>query len=976
MNTYVLGEITTLLVVSVLAGILIGWCIKSLLASRSERQVRSYVARDVDSAMADVESLRATLARKDESLASAQAELQKMRGRDISMKAGNTSQVEEINKLKNELAVARQSLDRNRTEFNSYRNDSQKEVQALNNKLARYTAGGPVYDERMSEAGETISALRNATRENDRVIESLRARVKEGDSTVENLRSQLKSRETAANEIERAQKTAEESAASLNAKLKETAAERDQLKRDYDTTLSSKNSEIGKLQSRLEDLGKTQTELKQLEHQFQTTNKQAQENSARAQQQITELKQTITHKEAERAAYLKDQKRMQQEIADLQTARGHQTRAEEELNAIRREHAKTQEELQSANALKTQVENKSAEVVALNDMLRKVSDERKQLQTRVATLESQVKQSVRHQGEQQTNQQKVAEFTAALAQRDADLAKLRSNFDEVADSRNRLGIELGELQSNAEKSQKEIQAESEKQLAQLAGTIKDRDQSFARLRKDMDDMTVSRNRLTEELKNLQSRGAELETFKSDMQSAVANRDSELAQRTHAYQKLQTEFNNLSKLRDDYEVRIEKLKAEIEQQSRRLQEQEERSRTEIAALKPQISDLRSKLSLAHSDNQKISSELSDSAALKLAITDKESVIQKLQIDLQEAKLAGTGVDKNAPAKVDSLTAALRDRDEEIARLNASMTDNRLSAKQSQSEISLLKQEIDSQSELIKGLEEQAENTLVLHKKIAAQSTEIEELRARLYQGDTITDSSGSVELASMRTQLEQKTAAYETLKQQLADVRGQQTRQAAVDNSAELKDRVTQLQSQLNERDKDIQRLKNESRGLSELKAQHEQLQSRLKSQQVQAQRAPQKSAETVSASSRSETKPRVFVRADNPASTESLTGVSAAAGVQRKVAYTRDGYRIKHADGRDNLALLPGISGRAELELNKHGVTEFEQIVLWGNREVLHFAERSGIASSEAEGYNWPKLAREILQGTYRRAEYLESDRQ
>ena len=48
MNTYVMGEIAILLAVTVLAGILIGWCIKSLLSGRTERKVRAHVARDVD----------------------------------------------------------------------------------------------------------------------------------------------------------------------------------------------------------------------------------------------------------------------------------------------------------------------------------------------------------------------------------------------------------------------------------------------------------------------------------------------------------------------------------------------------------------------------------------------------------------------------------------------------------------------------------------------------------------------------------------------------------------------------------------------------------------------------------------------------------------------------------------------------------------------------------------------------------------
>jgi len=79
-----LGEITTLLVISVLAGILIGWCIKSLLAGRSERIVRTHVARDVDEAMSDVESLRQKLHRKEDELSEVHQELQKMRGRESS----------------------------------------------------------------------------------------------------------------------------------------------------------------------------------------------------------------------------------------------------------------------------------------------------------------------------------------------------------------------------------------------------------------------------------------------------------------------------------------------------------------------------------------------------------------------------------------------------------------------------------------------------------------------------------------------------------------------------------------------------------------------------------------------------------------------------------------------------------------------------------------------------------------------------
>ncbi len=1023
MNTYVMGEIATLLAVSVLAGILIGWCIKSLLAGRSARKVRSYVARDVDDAMADVEQMRAALDRKDEQLRETNLELQKMRGRDMSMKAGNTSQVDEINKLKNELAVARQSLDRNRTEFNTYRNDRQKEFQGLNNKLASFQAGGPVHDERMVEANETISALRNAARENDRVIDSLRARVKEGDSTVENLRSQLRNSESAANELETTQKNTQSSIARLNTSLKEVTAERDQLQRDYDVTLNNKNSELTRQQNKIEELSKVQTTLKSKEHELDKLNRQVQDNATRSNEQIAELKQTIANKEAERAAYLKDQKRMQQQLASLQAENGRLlTQSEQEVQTLKSRYEAANQELSAASSLKMQVENKSAEVVALNDMLRDVSNKRNELQAQVTKLEKQLNHSGTQQKEHQAAQRKLADVTAMLHERDSSLTKLRSEFDslmaarnqlsaevgelqntntqlrrnmdDAVESRNRLSIELGDLQNSTEKATAAIKGESEQQLSQMVSSLRERDKSFEKLRRDMDEMTVTRDRLTAELKNLQTRGTELEAFKTDMQTAVANRDSELEQRKIAYQKLQSQFNDLTKVRDDYEVRIDALKKEVQEQSAKLAEQERKSRQEIETLQPQMAELRSKLSLADSENQKISSELADAAALRLALTEKESVVQKLQIDLQDAKLNSSGVDQNTQSKIDSLTQALKDRDTEISRLNTALTDNRLTSKKSSSETTLLKQEIESQSQLIKGLEEQAENTLTLHKKIAEQSTEIEDLRARLYQGEEPADR--AQEVASLKSRLQQQTSAVESLKSQLLNVEKQQAQQVHATAQADtaqtskesmaLKQQLSQLQNQLNARNTEVQKLQRDSQAYVQLQTRHQQLQEKHTKALAQQAATTSQTARTQPATAQptsaavqtgngnvAASKPRVFLRPDSKqAGTESLTGVQGSLETTGKALYTRDGYRIKHMDGRDNLTLLPGIDTKAEQELNKHGVSDFEQIALWGNREVLHFAERSGITSSKAEGYNWPKLAKQILQGTYRRAEFME----
>ncbi|MEM7258458.1 MAG: hypothetical protein AAF404_13855, partial [Pseudomonadota bacterium] len=280
-----------------------------------------------------------------------------------------------------------------------------------------------------------------------------------------------------------------------------------------------------------------------------------------------------------------------------------------------------------------------------------------------------------------------------------------------------------------------------------------------------------------------------------------------------------------------------------------------------------------------------------------------------------------------------------------------------------------------------LEEQSENTLDLHKKIASQSTEIEELRARLYTDDpqgVQPDVQQSKELQSLRAQLTEKTTAYNALQHQLAEVTSKQaTTPAQPDNSQQLQSRVAKLQSELAARDQELQRLQADTQGFAALKQQHQAQQNERIAQRAAATElkasAKAPAASPAANASSSSSKPRVFVRPESRPTTESMAEVPGM-GITGSVSYTRDGYRIKHLDGRDNLSLLPGISGRAEAELNKHGVSDFEQIVLWGKREVMHFAERSGIAPAQAESYDWPKLAGEILKGTYRRAEYLESD--
>ena len=116
-------------------------------------------------------------------------------------------------------------------------------------------------------------------------------------------------------------------------------------------------------------------------------------------------------------------------------------------------------------------------------------------------------------------------------------------------------------------------------------------------------------------------------------------------------------------------------------------------------------------------------------------------------------------------------------------------------------------------------------------------------------------------------------------------------------------------------------------------------------------------------SSSSGIKPRVFVRTD----TEALTGATGT-GSKPRPQFTVDGHRIRRPDGSDDLTLLPGINNDIAGAFSKNGVMEFEQIALWTQREVAHYAERVGVNIKSAEQYNWPRAASQILAGSYRKS--------
>ena len=256
----IIGELAVILGLTAIAGVIIGWCIKSFTGG-SVKEVRQHFARDIDNAVEDANHLRRSLDNKKHELRETKEQLSQLQRKDSSAESGLRTQVGEINDLKKDLAESKKALLENQSEFNTFRNEKQDEHNQLRKELSKYSAGGSANSERLTEANETIGALRSAARENDKVIASLRARVKEADTGVENLRSQLKTSESGRNEVEIVSLKYDQKVEDLSKKLEQSNSTVEKQKSDYDLMLENKNADIKALRKKNQELLQNGTEF-------------------------------------------------------------------------------------------------------------------------------------------------------------------------------------------------------------------------------------------------------------------------------------------------------------------------------------------------------------------------------------------------------------------------------------------------------------------------------------------------------------------------------------------------------------------------------------------------------------------------------------------------------------------------------------------------------------------------------------------
>jgi len=325
------------------------------------------------------------------------------------------------------------------------------------------------------------------------------------------------------------------------------------------------------------------------------------------------------------------------------------------------------------------------------------------------------------------------------------LEKLQQDFNSLAATRD-------EYKTRIDGLEREITdlKESKEKLSQLSESSKVREEKLKSESKSWQTEAEKLNTSTDEYKSrisnlqrqitelTQTKDNQLREIRSQLTEAINSGEKNVAEVTGDFSKRNTTLQNDLKT---LQAKIKEQSLTIDNQKSELANQVQIGEQAAAKLKEtekQIADYRNRLHREESESQRLNHQLSEAESVRLTLTERDAELRKTRIELQDAAVSGGPLQAQVDEQKrqnDTLINQLQERDEELARLNAQMTDNRLRSKQQQSNISLLTQEKDTHIELIRSLEKQAENTLELHTKIAQQSTELEDLRARLFERDS-------------------------------------------------------------------------------------------------------------------------------------------------------------------------------------------------------------------------------------------------
>ncbi len=705
---YVIGEIFVGLGIAALAGLVVGWWIRGSMRPDT-KSVRSSIPESIDSD--DTLDMTMALADKDVELEKLTLELHQLRGRDVTLQAGHSNQVQEINQLREDLTRAREALESNRAEFNSYRTAKQAELEQSANRLAAVNADNPAQDERLDEAKETISALRVAVRENDKVIETLRARVREGDNSVEDLRNQLQSAERGSTNSSKLLAERETQFASLQQQLHHTSDKLGQLEAESASTKAAREQEIALNRSHEKNLAALNSRLKVANQQIeskQNTITQLEKQIAEAKARVADLQSVANNFEATEKALRKESQQREVEISMLD---GQLKSATEQLE-------KANTELTSASELRKMHKDKSAEVVAMHDMLSAAGKKREALEAELGKMK-----------------RLAAEHSKALStirEHEQTNTTLRKDLDSATASRENLSAQLVELQHASTRKEDEHR------------------QTVHALKKASDDRVSTESAMVNQKtqRALVERNAELAKLQEEFDAVVSKRDD-------YEQQINTLQQRFVELDTDTRKRIDEIQKELNQAQQDARTKLQQANEKRASLEQQLAKLQNVANTHEASARELASTREQSAEAKRRIAELEQLIA--QADERARKQSATIDQRNreiaqAKSRIGQLSTVQRQladtqrahKQEVDARSQISNRITELTEKRDLAEV-----ELATSGERINQLTSTVKQLQPLQQKVALQSSEIEQQRREL------TNSAST--LKQMETQLQQSAA---------------------------------------------------------------------------------------------------------------------------------------------------------------------------------------------------------------------------
>lgn len=649
--------------------------------------------------------------------------------------------------------------------------------------------------ERLQKAQTDLAAIKTKTEADQKALERVEA----------DLRNKVTELTTKLQESDKRLQTQE-------ADQKRVSGELQQARTELQAAQAKMGGDAARIADLQKQLGERETEVKQA----QEAQRVAEERAAEAEKQRTTRETELTQIRGELDAAKKEIEKKLGTDAALAEANAKMTALQEKYDAA----------VKARDAFEQGLKTEEAERVKQADAVR-------QLQEQLTKAQADLKDMTGRTVDEKAALEAAAKETATKLQ-----AQLKEATEKLQQSEQRVTTSLQEQQRISTELQQARTA-----LTDATTKITGDAAVIAGLQRQLDAAKEAERqanlRAQEADKQKTTRDGELATVRGELDAAKAElekkkgTDAALAEATGKLAKLQTEYDEALKARDQFAERLKTEEAERTKQTeavKQLQEQLTKAQAELkdmgtktadekAALERTTKDLETRLTEATTKLQQSEARVSEAVAEQ----------QRVGVELQEARTALS----EATARIAADGRSITELNRQLEELNKKVQATETAKKEAETKAAQEEVQRKAAEQKVTALEGVLEETR--QKLQTADATKVTEVKAIQAQLDALQKQydAAKIELAQATEKAAQETKARETATQQAAEaartVTELQTKLAAAEKAGEA-DR-TRLQTELAQATEQVQKAQDALRQVDErLQTQTkatEQLQTRL-----------------------------------------------------------------------------------------------------------------------------------------------------